>query len=323
MNEYPKVNELKCLETPILLLVFNRPDVTAKVFEAVRNARPSRLYIAADGPRENKPGEAERCAEVRQLVTQVDWPCEVKTLFREKNLGCKQAVSGAIHWLFEQEENGIILEDDCLPNPDFFRFCETLLNQYADDERVSVITGNNFQRQQKRGDASYYFSKYNHCWGWASWRRAWQKYQGELIFWPDWRESAEWKKKIPDHVERRYWTKIFDDVHAGKIDSWAYPWTASVWLQGGLTATPNVNLVSNIGFGPDSTHTSSVDSPLAKIGTHCLGEIQHPQSVAVHLEADRYTFDHAFEGRMKRLPYSWFLFPRRAAGKIYRMIKPR
>lgn len=309
------------LQTAVLFLVFNRPDTTAQVFEAIRKAQPPRLYVAADGPRANREGEAEKVAKVREIATAVDWPCEVKTLFREQNLGCKYAVSGAITWFFEHEEQGIILEDDCLPHPDFFHFCNTLLERYAKDEQVSVITGNNFQNGHKRGAASYYFSKYNHCWGWATWRRAWQYYQGDLPFWPEWSQSAAWREKTPDAVERRYWSQIFERVRAGQIDSWAYPWTASLWHHGGLTATPNVNLVSNIGFGPDSTHTASADSPLAAMATGTIGELKHPAFVEQDVEADRYVFDHSFGGKSQRFPGCLLYLPRRVIGGLYRRLK--
>ena len=204
------------VHTAVLFLVFNRPETTKQVFEAIRQAKPPRLYVAADGAREGKPGESERVEQVRQIATEVDWPCEVKTLFRDKNLGCKQAVSSAIDWFFDNEEQGIILEDDCLPHPDFFTFCETLLKRYATDERVWVITGDNFQDGQKRGDGSYYFSRYNHVWGWASWRRAWSKRDMSIKFWPKWKVSPEWKACVPDKIERKYWSKIFEHIGPDK-----------------------------------------------------------------------------------------------------------
>ena len=311
----------KRLQTAVLFLVFSRPNVTAQVFEAIRQAKPPRLYVAADGPREGREGEAERVAQVREIATSVDWPCELKTLFREKNLGCKKAVSEGIAWFFEQEEQGIILEDDCLPHPDFFPFCENLLERFKSDKRISVITGNNFQNGTQRGAGSYYFSKYNHCWGWASWRRAWQLYQGDLPFWPEWSQSADWREKTPDPVERRYWSKILKRVCAGQIDSWAYPWTASVWYRGGLTATPNVNLVSNIGFGPNSTHTASANSPLAGMAANAIGEIRHPKTIEQDTGADRYVFDYTMGGRFSRFPLSLLRVPRRAAGFVYRRLQ--
>ena len=310
------------LTTAVLFLVFNRPDKTAQVFEAIRKAKPQRLYVAADGPRPNREGETEAIAKVREISTAVDWPCEVKTLFREKNLGCKYAVSGGISWFFEHEELGIILEDDCLPHPDFFYFCELLLKRYLDDERVSVITGNNFQNGQRRGGATYYFSRYNHVWGWATWRRAWNRNDSKISFWPEWRVSQDWKNKFPDTVESVYWQKIFDQVYENRIETtWDYPWTASVWYQGGLTATPNVNLVSNIGFGPNSTHTTQVDSPFSNMETSSLDQITHPEEIIWDHLADRYTFDHNFGGRLSRFPWFWLRLPRRVLGFLYRFTR--
>lgn len=308
------------LNTAVLFLVFNRPDTTAKVFEAIRKAKPPRLYVAADGPRAGCKSEAEKVSVVRKIATAVDWPCEVKMLFREENLGCKYAVSGGITWFFKYENRGIILEDDCLPHPEFFIFCEALLDYYATDERVSVITGDNFQNGMRRGEGSYYFSRYNHVWGWATWRRAWQKADMEIKFWPNWRDSSLWKEFWPDLANRNYWENIFNRMHKAEIDTWDYPWTASVWFHGGLTATPNVNLVSNIGFGPESTHTDSADSPLARMATQAIGEIEHPAEVVQDVVADRYVFDRLFGRRSLRFPHSLLYIPRRVARRLYRRL---
>ena len=309
------------LQTAVLFLVFNRPNTTAQVFHSIRNAKPPRLYIASDGARADREGEAEKVAKVREIVAAVDWPCEVKTLFRGVNLGCKLAVSGAITWFFEHEEQGIILEDDCLPHPDFFTFCEAMLARYATDDRVWVITGDNFQSGLRRGDASYYFSYYNHVWGWASWRRAWQKADMDIRFWPEWKRSAAWRALWTDSVARKYWERVFDRMYRAEIDTWDYPWTASVWYHGGLTATPNVNLVSNIGFGPDSTHTKFVESPPAGLASHPLGELRHSNMIEPDASADRYVFDYVFGGRNFRFPRSWLIFPARVARFVYIRIK--
>jgi|688.fasta_scaffold539134_1 hypothetical protein len=307
----------KKLKTAVLFLVFNRPDTTRQVFEAIRRAKPPRLYIAADGPREGKLGEVERVEEVRTIATTVDWPCEVKTLFRDKNIGCEKAGSSAITWFFEQEEQGIILEDDCLPHQDFFKFCETLLNYYSDNERVSMITGINFQAGQKRGTGSYYFSQYNHVWGWASWRRAWKYYDINMSFWPTWKLSADWHKKFPDFFERRYWERTFDRKFANQIvEAWDFPWDASVWRYGGLTAVPNVNLVSNIGFGHNATHTFSVNHPLAKIPTETLGEIIHPKIIVQDQVADRFVFNKIYLGRLRIFPFNLVVLAYRLVKKI-------
>jgi len=308
------------MQTPIAYIVFNRPQHTEKTFAVLREQRPSKLFIIADGPRQGHSTDIERCAAVRNIIANVDWPCEVYRKYAECNLGLKENVSRGIDWVFAHVEQAIVLEDDCVAHSDFFRFCDELLERYADNEQVAVITGNNFQNGRKRGNASYYFSKYNHCWGWATWRRAWQKYQGDLPFWPNWYQSADWREKIPDIVEQRYWAKIFERVHAGKIDSWAYPWTASLWFREGLTATPNVNLVSNIGFGPDSTHTGSADNHQANLATSPLGKLTHPCQIEQDIVADRYVFDHTFGGRNFRFPRYLLNIPRRIALTVYRKL---
>lgn len=312
---------MSAFKTPILFLVFNRPESTNQVFKKIREAKPSRLYVAGDGARDTISNEQDKIQKVREIATKVDWPCKLHTLFRDRNLGCKKAVSEAITWFFENEKQGIILEDDCLPHLDFFNFCDDLLNRYADDERVSVITGNNFQTGNIRGDASYYFSKYNHCWGWASWRRAWQYYEGELNFWKEWSKSETWRKHTPNKIERNYWNNVFNLVHAKKVDSWAYPWTASVWHINGLTVTPNVNLVSNIGFGNDGTHTKSEQSKFSKISVKSLGTLRHPSFIKRDFDADTYAFDNHFQGKNLRFPYKWIIFPKRLISYIFQNIK--
>ena len=300
------------LQTAVLFLVFNRPDTTAQVFEAIRRARPQRLYVAADGPRADCVNEDEKVAKVREIATSVDWQCEVKTLFRAQNYGCKHAVSTGITWFFEHEEQGIILEDDCLPNSDFFVFCDILLDRYATDERVWVITGNNFQDGIKRSDASYYFSRHPHVWGWASWRRAWKRADIDLGFWPDWKASASWKEFWTNPAERSFWEDVFDRISRNEIDTWDYPWVANVWYHNGLTAVPNVNLVKNIGFGTDATHTKNANVKFSAMATQSIGEIIHPNRVSQHVEADRYEFINTFGAKSLRIHHSLLGFVKKA-----------
>tara|TARA_Y100000389_G_scaffold143669_1_gene141967 strand:+ start:7565 stop:8497 length:933 start_codon:yes stop_codon:yes gene_type:complete len=290
------------MHTAVLFLVFNRPETTTKVFEKIRQVKPPKLYIAGDGPRENHKEEEAKVKKVREIVTKIDWHCEVKTLFRKKNLGCKKGVGNAISWFFEHEEQGIILEDDCLAHKDFFNFCENLLDLYSKDKRIASITGNNFQNGKWRGGSSYYFSKYNHCWGWATWRRAWKCYQADIAFWPKWSKTKLWIKQIPDKIERNYWEKIFNVVYDGKIDSWAYPWTASVWYKGGLTITPNINLVSNIGFGKNASHTKTKNNKFSKMQVYNIDVIEHPKIVKRNIDADFWTFNYHYEGKYLRFP---------------------
>lgn len=307
-------------QTAVLFLVFNRPDTTARVFEAIRKAKPPRLYVAADGPRNNKEGEGEKVQKVREIATAVDWPCEVRTLFRNENLGCKYAPSSAISWFFEHEEEGIILEDDCLPHPDFFPYCESLLPYYRNNESIFAITGNNFQNGNWRGHGSYYFSKYCHIWGWASWRRAWKYFDLNLSFWTEWSKSEDIKEKLPYKSERKFWLNKFEKVSYQESDIWDYQWTASVWYHGGLTATPNVNLVSNIGFGPDSTHTKSSTSPYANLKTYKIGEISHPGTISQNIESDTFTFLYHFEGRRLKFPLCIYTITRKTLGRIRRKL---
>lgn len=283
------------VNSPIAYIVFNRPRHTRETFETIRAQQPTQLFIIADGPRVGHPTDRDRCQEVREIVSNIDWPCKVHRLYADQNMGCKLRVSSGLTWVFEQVESAIILEDDCVPHPDFFTFCDELLDRFAHDPLVGVITGNNFQNGKKRGNASYYFSKYNHCWGWATWRRAWEGYQVDIPYWPAWKISADWTKKMPNPIERKVWTNILDRVWRGEVDTWDYQWTAWVWRKGMLTATPNVNLVTNIGFGPDATHTVAEDD-IGGLATDSLGPLIHPISIKQNVAADKYVFDHNFGG---------------------------
>ena len=278
------------LKTAVLFLVFNRLDTTKQVFEEIRQARPPRLYIAADGARASREGEVATVQAIRDYVKiHIDWECEVRTLYREHNLGCKLAVSSAITWFFEHEEMGIILEDDCLPHPTFFKFCEELLNYYRDDTRIGMISGDNFQFGQSRTDASYYFSRINHIWGWASWRRAWQYYDREASIWPLF-QDGDWLDVIAcNQSEKRYWNNIFKLVHAGRIDTWDYQWVLASWTQGMLSVMPNVNLISNIGFGPGATHTFG-SNVYANMKVEQMDfPLLHARIILPNLSADAYT----------------------------------
>jgi hypothetical protein len=244
--------------TPVAFLIFNRPSTTERVFSAIRNARPPKLLVVADGPRPEQPGEAERCAAARAVIDRVDWPCEVLTNYSEINLGCKKRVSSGLDWVFSEVEEAIILEDDCLPHPTFFRFCEELLERYRDDERVMTISGDNFQFGRLRTGYSYYFSIYSHIWGWASWRRAWNRYDAGIKAWPEIRDGRWLTDILGDERAARYWSGVFERTHRNEIDTWDHQLTFSLWIQNGLSILPNVNLVSNIGFGEGSSHTGTI-----------------------------------------------------------------
>lgn len=280
---------------PIVFIIFNRPEHTKRSFEAIRTQRPSKLLIIADGPRVEKQTDILMCAKTRQVVANIDWSCEVLRDYSEINLGCKLRVSSGLNWAFTHVEQAIVLEDDCIPNNDFFSYCDELLEYYKDNESVWVVTGNNFQNGKRRGDAAYYFSKYNHCWGWATWRRAWKQYNVDMPFWPDWAKTDDWKNRFATSRERRIWENIFNQVKKGNIDTWDYQWTATVWYHHGLTATPNVNLVTNIGYGPDATHTITPNDEEG-IPSEALGQLTHPVQIRVTQEADDYVFKNMFQG---------------------------
>ena len=282
---------------PVLVLAFNRPDTARRVFEVLRVVRPERVYFAVDGARAGKPEEPERVAQVQSLVDVIDWKCEVKTLFRSTNLGCKIAVSEAISWFFDQEEAGIVLEDDCLAHPSFIAFAGELLERYRDDERVMLISGNNFQFGRRRTSDSYYFSRYNHIWGWASWRRSWQLYDHGMKAWPAVRDG-KWLDDILDESRAAaYWAQIFDTTFHERNTSWAYRWTFSCWINDGLSILPTINLVSNIGFGSDATHTLRTESSIANLP---LAEmpfpLRHPEFMIRDSVADLRTERTLFSG---------------------------
>lgn len=274
------------LRTPVLFLIFNRSDKTRTVLDRIRQARPATLYIAADGPRPDRPGEAELCARTRQFVLDgIDWPCEIKPLFREKNLGCKLAVSSAITWFFEQAEEGIILEDDCLPDLSFFRFCEELLLKYRSNEQIMMITGDNFQ-PVKRGTGSYYFSRYVHIWGWATWRRAWQKYDLALKSWPALRDSRRFTSFLSPSIYNKA-KMMFDGTFEGKTTTWDTQWLFACWANSGLSILPNINLVTNIDSG--GTHMKVYDPYIHLAAKSMSFPLLHPIEIKPDEEADRYT----------------------------------
>ncbi|GAB3944218.1 hemolytic protein HlpA [Spirosoma harenae] len=241
------------------------------------------MFIAIDGPRPDRLGEAEAVYQCQQLVEAVDWPCTIKTLFRNENLGCKRAVSSAISWFFEQVETGIILEDDCLPDNAFFHYCQDMLTRYKNDERVMHISGANLVSDHRWSDDSYLFTAICHIWGWASWRRAWQKYDVTMATYPTRRESLI-THRIPDPISQTYWLTMFDNCYKGNVDTWDFQWVYSIWANDGLGILPDRNLITNIGFGEQATHTK-LSSPFAALPTLPFTEIHHPAKVEENIAA--------------------------------------
>lgn len=277
------------LRTPVAFLIFNRPHTTERVFAEIAKAKPPKLFIVADGPRRGRKGEAEKCAAARAIIEQVNWDCEVLKNYAEENLGMGRREYSGFDWVFDNVEEAILLEDDCLPHPTFFRFCEELLEKYRFDTRVMGISGNNFQFGRRRTKYSYYFSHYVHCWGWATWKRAWQAYDFEMRLWPEF-EQGEWLKDILiDARAIKYWEKIFHMVLRGEIDTWDYQWMFACWIQHGLTILPNVNLVENIGFAPDGTYCKEPGNCLANIcKTAMTFPLRHPPFMIRDFLADQF-----------------------------------
>jgi hypothetical protein len=275
------------LKTPILFLVFNRLDTTKLVFEKIRLAKPERLYIAADGPRASKISEAGIVEEIRNwIIENITWECEFKTLFRTENLGCGKAVSSGITWFFENEEMGIILEDDCLVDETFFWYCDELLHRYKDDVTISSICASNTISDKIWPESSYFFSKYSMIWGWATWRRAWKYYDFEMLEWPDLKKT-NWLKSIKSSVLFNiYWTYVFDACYTRRVDTWDYQWINASWRQKGLSIIPSVNLIRNIGIGNNSTH--EIDNRFSNfIEQKIAFPLNHPTQIKIFDKADK------------------------------------
>ena len=286
-------------EIPILILSFIRPICTKQIIENVRKIKPKKLYFAVDGPRD--ANDVEKCAEVRKCIELVDWNCEVHTKFQSTNLGCRLGVTSAITWFFENEEMGVILEDDTLPSTDFYPYMEAMLNRYKDDPRIFMVSGDNFQFGVRRGNADYYYSAYAHIWGWGTWRRTWQNYDvtlGNL--------DNHFQNKLPLHdccsdEEATFWYKKFLSTKAGKFDTWDYQLMFTGFSQGVLSVMPNVNLVSNIGYDMEgSTHAKgkgfTSDLPTRELKTYI-----QPDQVRQSVEADKFTYSFIFRAELIRI----------------------
>ena len=278
------------LNTPVAFFIFRRPDTTAQVFETIRQVKPPKLLVVADGARRDREGEAELCEQTRSIIEKVDWDCEVLTNYASENLGCKKRVSSGLDWVFDTVEEAIILEDDCLPDLTFYPFAEELLARYRDDTRVFSITGNNVQFGRKRTDYSYYFSRYTHCWSWASWRRAWKYYDVEMKLWPEIRDSNVLSSLFSDPETLNVWKHTLDMCYDGRLNTWDFQWTFASFIQHGLTAVPDVNLVTNIGYGAGGTHTDNVNSPYNHMAIESIeSPLKHPPFIIQENLADQFT----------------------------------
>lgn len=287
------------------MMVFNRPDLTKKIFNEVKKYKPEKLFVSCDGPRNFIKNEKILCNRVQDVFKNINWKCKVYTNYSKKNLGCKLKVSSSFKWFFSKVDKGIILEDDCLPHKSFFNYCEQMLDKHKNNKKILLISGNNFQKNNWRGDGDYYFSKYPHIWGWAAWKRTFNYYDVSIKKWPKWKKTNKYKKVLSHMLvkEKNYWNKIFESTYKNKIDTWDYQLMLGGWMNDQFAVTPNKNLVSHIGMGPRATHSHY---PSEKKGIKLVKiskKINHPNDTSINHEADRFCW--------LRVPYQgiFFYFP--------------
>jgi hypothetical protein len=291
-------------EVPVALIVFRRPDTTRRVLDAIQQARPSQLFVIADGPREGHPTDAEQCRATRDVIAEVGWDCDVRRNYADENMGCQRRVATGLDWVFDQVDRAIILEDDCVPDPSFFPFCAEMLDRYESETQVMTVSGNNFQ-PERRTKYSYYFSRYMHCWGWATWRRAWKHFDPAMRHWPTVQDDG-WLNEIFERSRAvSYWTHILNQVYEKEVDSWAYVWQFDIWLRSGINILPEKNLVTNVGFGRNATNTTFSESERSEMTIHeMLPPYHHPPFIVRNRSADKYTEENYYSkgivGEVKR-----------------------
>lgn len=285
--------------TPLLLIAWRRPETIRQLIEAIRPIAPMNVYVACDGPRAEHPDEEQKVAETRKVISnEINWSCNIHYLYSEVNHGCRDGVTRAIDWFFENVEAGIILEDDCIPHTDFFDYCSTLLSRYKHDERIWCISGGNFQDGQWRGNGTYFFSQIPLCWGWATWRRCWKNFDKKLSSWESFLKSGHLNNAFDDPLEAAYWQQIWQKITAEDArDIWDYQWVYTCISNNGLNIEPNRNLIKNIGFGKGATNT--INKALAPITAIDEGikEIIEPDFILRDKDACRYCFDNHFGGK--------------------------
>jgi len=281
------------LHSAVLFLTYRRFPTADLVFETIRKARPPRLYFASNAPNPKNQGEELHVQTVRALTNRVDWDCELKTRFLDKHLSIKESISSSIDWFFDNEDEGIILEDDCLPDQSFFPYCDELLFHYRDNLEIMMISGCNFQDGIKRGSKSYYFSNHFHIWGWATWKISWQKYDTNMVDWPQIKKKKYFKNLFPSYVIRSYWYRLLQIVYENRINTWDYQWLYTCWKNKGVAIIPNINLISNIGFGKDSNFTKDEDSNASNLLVRRMSfPMKHymlAKNIEPDLNADLYT----------------------------------
>lgn len=279
------------LEVPVALICFNRPAQTARAMEALRKARPKKLYVIADAARTHVATDEARCAEVRAIATRIDWPCELVTDFAQTNMGCRDRIISGLSKAFEESERLIIIEDDCVPHPDFFRFAQEMLERYAENGRVFSVSGDNFQARTPSTHTSYYFSRIFHCWGWASWRDRWQSIDFSMSQWPRLRDNGWLISTLGTPVAAEHYRHAFDETFHKKNNSWAYRASFASLAGNFVNILPSVNMVTNIGAGEDATHTKDNTGFEGRTAHGLDFPLTHPASMAIDEAADRHTFN--------------------------------
>jgi hypothetical protein len=285
-------------QVPVAFFIFNRPVPTRRVFAEIARLRPAILLITADGPRH--AADVPLCEATREIVAHIDWPCDVRRNYSDTNLGVRRRMYTGIDWVFEQFEQAILLEDDCLPDPSFFPYCCDLLEYYKDDERVMMISGTQMIPERRWNSDSYYFSVMTHIWGWATWRRAWKHYDAAMPDFPAQMAAGFPGDFVPSPKAADFYCKMIGDTYTGNLNAWGLAWMYAAWKRRGVTVLPGVNLISNIGFGPDATHTRKID-PFAELPISAMQfPLVHPAKVEANVEADLAFFEAAIKGEYKQ-----------------------
>lgn len=290
MKNHLKKFKLKNLNTPVVFICFNRPMITKKTFSQIKTIKPKELFLIMDGPRPKNRNDLINCKKVKHIISKINWRCKVHKNFSKINLGLKTRIVSGLNWVFSKVDKAIILEDDCYAKKDFFYFCETLLNYYKRNKNVSMITGNNFQ-QHITNSSSYYFSKYSHVWGWATWKRSWKLYSDNNVSISKFIKSDAFKKFCPINDEQEYWMKMFEQIKKGQLQSWAYYFLLNIWKYKGLTVTPNYNLVENLGINNElSTHKIDNSLRISLTKNKLKKPLIHPKNQFINSDIDKLVF---------------------------------
>lgn len=277
---------MKKFNTPIVVIIYNRKQALKKLIAVLRNIAPTRIFIIADGP---KAGEEKKVLEARSVIDEIDWIAKIEKIYSPTNMGLKDRIKSGLDKVFAKVETAIIIEDDCIPSQQFFYFCEELLHKYKDEKKILSISGDNFLKRKISIKDSYYFSRFFHSWGWATWKRAWSLYDEQLNEWPQQKKDA-WLEKLDfSKRERVYWSNILDLVKDDRIKSWAYRWSYTHFKLGGLSIVPAKNLVQNVGFGEEATNTKLGRRSLSQIAENLRFPLTHPDKIERNKDADEYT----------------------------------